>query len=258
MTIEPRQAGPRAISRWTRQSLALIARGFGFWTGLVLIVCLGMFVGQRVPLLDGVLAMLGFFASVLIAATLDRSERSTLSDVLGTLRAHAREMLLISAVIAIALALLWMVLLSRPGVPWWTPFWSSRNLVQALADDWFAALRQIFLYAGVALGLSYFGLNIPGLTGFFQFPCTTLLGLPFRQSYRLSAAAQLLNLPAILAIGLMFVTLPALCLALLPPAIPLLYCFLGALTYVSFREIFLGRPENRELAPVRVMSTQGA
>ncbi len=249
---------PGAISRWTRQSCALIARGFSFWVALVLLVCVGMFAGQRVPLFDGVLALLAFFSSVLIAASLDRTVRTTLADVLGMLRSHAPDMLRIAAVISVVLALVWMFLLARPGVPWWTPFWSERNLVPVLSADWLPALRQIFLYSGVALGLSYFGLNIPGLTGFFQFPCQTLLGLPFREAYRMSAAAQLLNLPAILGIGLMFVTFPALCLALLPPLIPLLYCFLGALTYVSFREIFLGISENRELAAAGVMSTQRA
>jgi hypothetical protein len=258
VTVHPRQAGPGAIRRWTRQSLALIARGFSFWVALILLVCVGMFVGQRVPLFDGVLALLGFFSSVLIAASLDRSSRTSLQEVVALLRAHALDMLRIAAVITIVLTLVWMLFLARPGVPWWTPFWSERNLVRALSDDWFRALRQLFLYSGVALGVSYFGLNIPGLTGFFQFPCKTLLGLPFREAYSLSAAAQLLNLPAILGIGLMFVTLPALCLALMPPLIPVLYCFLGALTYVSFREIFLGVPENQALARVDAVAAQRA
>jgi hypothetical protein len=251
MTVEPRRAGPGAIPRWIRQSFALMARGLGFWLGLILIVCLGMFLGQRFPLFDGMLALLAFFSSILIAARLDRAQRTTLGDVLQMLRAHAVAMLLLAAIIAIALALVWILLLARPGVPWWTPIWSERNLIRSLSTDWFEASRQLFLYSGYALGLSYFGLNIPGLTGYFQFPCATLLGLPLRAAYRYSAIAQLLNLPAILGIGLMFVTLPVLCLVFVPPLIPALYCFLGALTYVSFREIFLGIGENRVLEPQR-------
>ncbi len=245
MIIEPRQAGRGALLRWTRLALRLIARGFGFWLGLVLLVCLWMFAGQRLPLIDGILALMAFFASILIAARLDRPERTNLSDVLRMLRSHAMEILIFASVIATAGALIWMLLLARPEVPWWAVLYSERNVVDALSDNWFIALRQIFVYAAYALGLLYFGLNIPGLTSFFQFPCTTLLGVPFREAYRLSAIGQILNLPAMLSIGLMFILLPVLSVLLLPVLVPPLYCFLGAVTYVGFREIFLGIAENR-------------
>ncbi|NJN36810.1 MAG: carboxypeptidase-like regulatory domain-containing protein [Nitrospiraceae bacterium] len=48
-----------------------------------------------------------------------------------------------------------------------------------------------------------------------------------------------------LMVGLLFITLPALWVLVVPPLVPLLYCFLGALTYVSFREIFLGVRDNQ-------------
>ncbi len=245
MTIEPRQVEPGALRRWTRLALRLIARGFGFWLGLVLLVCLWMFAGQRLPLVDGMLALSAYFASILIAAQLDRPERAGLSEVLSMLRAHAFEILVFAAIIAIAGAVIWMLLLAPPGVPWYTVIYSERNTVEVLSDNWLAALRQIFVYAAFALGLLFFGQNIPGLTSFFQFPCITLLGLPFRDAWRLSAYGQVRNLPAMLLIGLMFTLLPVLALLLLPPLIPLLYCFLGALTYVGFREIFLGISDNR-------------
>lgn len=245
MTIEPRQASPGAMRRWSRLALRLLARGFGFWLGLVLLVCLWMFAGQRLPLVDGMLALSAFFASVLIAARVDRPERTNLSDVLRMLREHVLAILLFATVITVAGALIWMLLLARPGVPWWTVLYSDRNLVTEPPENWFFALRQIFVYSAFALGLLYFGLNIPGLTSFFQFPCTTLLGMPFRDAYRLSAIGQILNLPTMLAIGLMFIVLPMLSLLLLPLLVPPLYCFLGAVTYVGFREIFLGIPDNR-------------
>jgi len=245
VTIEPRQASPGAMRRWSRLALRLLARGFGFWLGLVLLVCLWMFAGQRLPLVDGMLALSAFFASVLIAARVDRPERTNLSDVLRMLREHVLAILLFATVITVAGALIWMLLLARPGVPWWTVLYSDRNLVTEPPENWFFALRQIFVYSAFALGLLYFGLNIPGLTSFFQFPCTTLLGMPFRDAYRLSAIGQILNLPTMLAIGLMFIVLPMLSLLLLPLLVPPLYCFLGAVTYVGFREIFLGIPDNR-------------
>ncbi|MFO1427120.1 MAG: hypothetical protein U1F11_09115 [Steroidobacteraceae bacterium] len=255
MTIEPRRAAPGAVLRWSRQACALIARGFGYWLGLVLLVCLWMFVGQRLPLIDGMLALAAFFASILIAAQLDGPRRATLSEVLRMLRAHAFDIGAFAGIIACAGALIWIFVLARPGVPWWSALYAERGVVAALSEDWFVATRQVFVYSAYALGLCYFGLNIPGLTSFFQFPCTTLLGLPFRDAYKVGALAQARNLPAILAVGLMFILLPFGCVLLLPPLVPLLYCFLGALTYVSFREIFLGVGENRAVEPAGATSS---
>jgi hypothetical protein len=55
----------------------------------------------------------------------------------------------------------------------------------------------------------------------------------------------------------LFVVLPVLFGLLLPVLVPVLYCFFGALTYVAFREIFLGVSENRprESAEARVAAT---
>jgi len=249
MVIEPRQAEPRAIWRWSRQAIQLVGRGFSFWLGLTALVCLWMFMGQRLPILDAILALSTFFASILIAAQLDRQRFATLSDVLAMLRVNARSILLFSTVIAIAGALIWILLLSRPEVPWWNAFYTERHQVVEFSPELYKALRQIFVYAAYALGLCYFGLNIPGLTSFFQFPCVTLLGLSFRQAYFVSADAQVRNMPAILSIGLTFMLLPIVWVLLLPPLVPLLYAFFGALAYVSFREIFLGVGENQCLVP---------
>lgn len=252
MLIEPRQADPRALVRWSRQAVQLIRRGLGFWTGMTLLVCLAMFAGQRLPLVSGVLALTAFFGSIVVAARLDRPEAVTLSDVLEAMHLHGRSIVAFAAVIAAVGALVWVLLLARPGVPWWNLLYSERNVVASLSANWFISLRQIFVYSAYALGLSYFGLNIPGVTSFFQFPCVALLGLPFREAYRLSAAAQMKNLGPMLAIGLAFVLLPGLCILAVPPAVPLLYCFLGALAYVAFREIFLGMRENQAVLPARV------
>lgn len=258
MTYEPRQAQPGAIFRWTRQAASLVARGFSFWVGLAALFCVWMFLGQRLPLLDGMLALSAFFASVLIAAHVDRAGRSSAGALLAMLRAHARQILLFASIIAVAGAVIWMLLLSRPDVPWWNAFYSERHVVLELDANLYAALRQIFVYSAYALGLLYFGLNIPGLTSFFQFPCATLLGLSFRDAYRLSANGQLLNLPSILSVGLLFVTLPILCVLVLPPLVPLLYCYLGALSYVAFREIFLGITENQAPETVRAPASAPA
>lgn len=251
MLIEPRQADPGALLRWSSQAAQLIGRGLGFWAGMTLLVCLAMFAGQRLPLVSGVLALTAYFGSIVIAARLDQPEPVTITDVLEAMRLHGRSIVAFAAVIAAVGALVWLLLLARPGVPWWNLIYSERNVVESLSDNWFMSLRQIFVYSAYALGLSYFGLNIPGVTSFFQFPCVALLGLPFRDAYRLSAAAQMKNLGPMLAIGLAFVLLPGLSILALPPAVPLLYCFLGALAYVAFRDIFLGIRDNQAVVPAR-------
>lgn len=248
MLLEPRQAAPGALRRWSGQALRLIGRGISVWLGLILLLCLAIFAGQRLPLVSGVLALMAFFGSILVAARLDQADEVSFSDVLATLRLHGVNLVAFSVVIAVAGALVWVFFLARPEVPWWNVLYTERNVVTALSENWFVALRQVFVYSAYALGLLFFGLNIPGLTSFLQFPCTTLLGLPFRNAYRAGAAAQMKNLGPMLGVGLLFILLPVIAVLLLPPAVPLLYCYLGALAYVSFREIFLGIGENEARA----------
>lgn len=247
--IEPRAAAPGAVRRWSRQALALLWRGRGFWLALSLLMCLWMFVAHRFPLLDGLLAVGALLAGVLIAAQLDREGPLRLGEALSMLRSHAGTLLRYAALVTLVGAVVWLTLLARPGVAWWNILYTSRNAVETLSPDGFAALRQVFVYSAFALGLSYFGLNIPGLTSFFQFPCMAMLGLPFRDAWRLGAAGQIRNLGPMLAVALLFVLLPVAFGLWLPFLVPVLYCFFGALTYVAFREIYLGRAENRRLAP---------
>jgi hypothetical protein len=245
MLLEPRTVAPGALLRWSRQSFGLLRRGLGFWSALTLLICLWMFVGHHFPLLSGMLAVSSLLACMLIAAHLDRRGEIRFADVLGTLQQHARALTTFAALITLAGALVWLLLLARPEVAWWNILYTERNSVEVLSSDGFVALRQIFVYSAFALGLSYFGLNIPGLTSFFQFPCMTLLGLPFRDAWRLGAAGQIRNLVPMFGVALMFMVLPATFALLLPPLVPGLYGFLGALGYVAFREIFLGVGENQ-------------
>ncbi|MFM7397112.1 MAG: hypothetical protein ACKO42_08360 [Gammaproteobacteria bacterium] len=255
MLIEPRRAAPGAVLRWSRQAIDLLRRGLGFWSALSLLMCLWMFVGHRLPLLSGILALVALLSCMLIASHLDRSGRISLAEALEMLRSRLRAILIFAAIITVAGALVWVLLLAKPGVAWWNILYTERNSVDVLSADGFVALRQIFVYSAFALGLSYFGLNLPGLTSFFQFLCMTLLDLPFRDAWRLAAAGQISNLGAMLGVALLFVLLPAVFALVLPPLVPVLYCFFGALGYVAFREIFLGVSENQ---PREVAAMAGA
>ncbi len=57
MIVEPRRAAPGALRRWSRQSVALLARAPAFWLGLALLLCLAMFLSQRLPLVGAMLAL---------------------------------------------------------------------------------------------------------------------------------------------------------------------------------------------------------
>jgi hypothetical protein len=245
MYLEPRKAAPGALWRWSLQAVQLIGRGAGFWLGLVVLLCLAVFASQRLPLAGAMLALMAFFSSILIAAALDSPDHVSLAGMTAVLRRHGPAICLFAGWIACAGALIWILLLAKPGVAWWNVLYTERNVVRVLSPDWLVALRQIFVYAAYALGLSYFGLNLPGLTSFFQFACHTLLDLPVREAYRLGTQGQMQNLPVMLGVGLLFIVLPVAAVLAFPPVVPLLYCYLGALAYVSFREIFLGRPDNR-------------
>lgn len=252
MLVEPRKAAPGAVWRWSRQALQLLWRGRGFWLALSLLMCLGLFFVHRLPLVAGLLAFGALLACILIAARLDRAGPLRLGEVLAMLGSHSRVLLPYTLGVVLVGGAVWALLLARPGVAWWNILYTERNSVDVLSADGFVALRQIFVYSAFALGLCYFGLNIPGLTSFFQFLCMTLLDLPFRDAWRLGASGQIRNIGPMLGVALLFMVLPAVFALLLPPIVPVLYCFLGALGYVAFREIFLGIGENqpREAAAI--------
>lgn len=228
-----------------RQACELLWRGASFWIALSLMLCLAMFFLHRFPWLSGVLAIFSLLSCLLIAAALDSGVQVSLGTVLQGLRTHLRVLLGFAVLVSTVGALVWMLLLARPEVPWWNVLYTARNSVDVLSSESLPALRQIFVYSAFALGLSYFGLNLPGLTAFFQFPCMVLLGLPLRDAWRLASAGQMCNLGSMLGIGSLFMVLPVAFGLWLPPLVPVLYCFFGALAYVAFREIFLGRPDNQ-------------
>ena len=246
--IAPRKAAPGAVWRWSRQALQLLWRGRGPWLALSLLMCLWLFFAHRLPLVAGLLAFGTLLSSILVAAQLDRDGSLRVGTTVAMLRSHARVLLPYTAGVVLAGALVWALLLARPGVAWWNILYTSRNAVEALSTDGFTALRQVFVYPAFALGLSYFGLNIPGLTSFFQFPCMTLLDAPYREAWRAGATGQVLNLGPLLTVALLFVVLPVVCGLWLPWLVPVLYGFFGALCYVAFREIYLGIAENSPVA----------
>lgn len=142
MLIEPRRAAPGALRRWSFQALGLIVRGAGVWLGLIVLLCLAIFAGQRLPLVSGLLALMAFFGSVLIAARLDESDEPTISDILAAVRGHGQTLLAFSAVITAAGALVWILVLARPEVPWWNVVYTERNVVEVLSAEWFLAARE--------------------------------------------------------------------------------------------------------------------
>lgn len=257
MSLEPRAVSFSALGRWIPQALELLWRGAYLWWLLLLFACLAMFMARRLPVVGALLAVSSLLASILIAAQLDRNGFTRTREVLEILRVHARSLLGFSGIVTLVGALIWLVVLAGPEVAWWTFVYSDRHGVDTLSDDGWLALRQIFVFSAFALGLCYFGLNIPGVTSFFQFPCMVLLALPYRIAWRLGGAGQFRNLKPMLGIGFLFVLLPAAAGFWLPPLVPVLYCFFGALIYVAFREIFLGIGENQWHKPALVAAGAG-
>ena len=99
MLLEPRRAAPGALLRWSRQALALNLRGAGFWLGLAVLLCLAIFASQRLPVVGGMLALVTFFGSIIVAAAVDRPGRAPAGAILEALRLHGRTILLFALLI---------------------------------------------------------------------------------------------------------------------------------------------------------------
>ena len=133
MVFMPRQAAPGALRRWSLQAFRLISRGLGVWLGLIVLLCLAIFAGQRLPLVSGVLALMAYFGSILVAARVDQSDAASFTDA-GHAAPEWPQPCRFFGCRSPAGALVWMLFLARPDVPWWNVLYTERNVVTALSE----------------------------------------------------------------------------------------------------------------------------
>lgn len=247
MTLEPRIVEPGYAKRWPREALDLFHRSFHAWFALAVIFCLFLAV---VPY-SGVLAIPAglamYYLSVELAAFSDRRELA-LADLTGLIRTAG------SHALALVWCRRWLLLIT---------FSLSYALVRAMPHmatnaepvdlsngwSWCFGIDSPLVMATAALwaGTYYQG-------GGLQLAMMTYCVSRWAQvdddtAYQLVLKAAAKNKGAALFLEALHLGSLLLAMMVLPLLTPLLACVLPALTYVSFREMFIDAEGNRKQQP---------
>lgn len=263
MVIEPRKIAPGFARRWLSQSLELVGRAFHIWFGFAMLFCiLTMALGWVPDLVAIPLGLFGCIVSIEIAATADTQE-VRLSDMPAILHAAAvgtvrdiwqkRWVLLIVAVYILVQLYLGNTPKSAPvreaPPPDLTNLWT-----------WIATIDSPFFKSALVLLCGQMLQGHTAALGTLSYPLQRAFDVDEGQVRHLLHRALFKNLPATAFMQAVPLILIVGATMFLPILTPFLVCFLPALSYVVFREMFVDDKGNREPAKQAVTSTvaQGA
>ncbi len=268
-TYQPRQVDTHAPRRWVREALALMARRPAAYTVSTAIVVAVFFLLMQVDSL-GLRFVLALFAPPLttvgflrLAQAADHSDEFTLDRLLPT-NAEALKVLAVTitgyCVIFAPLALLstGAEAVAQAGVAEWALPWQSGSTEGRSAGGASFGLLLSTLLLGASLA-AFSGLLI-GMGAWFTLPLASLNRIGLVEASLLSWQASRLNAPT-LRFSSFTVLMAVLCAVVVSFGLLALVLapFLGAVLYVSYRDVFLGRAQNAPaavrsgaLAPVRV------
>ncbi|NLO79503.1 MAG: hypothetical protein GX093_04205 [Xanthomonadaceae bacterium] len=260
--LQPRRVEANAPWRWVREAFALIGRrpaAFGL-TSLVMLALFFAALEVEQTQLRFLIALLlppfGIGSCLRLAEAADRSRPVTPLELLPT----NREVVQILGIMVLGYGFVFALIVAASAGGWalepgtladerW------RNYVDAAAT--MLGLPVALAVKGVLFGISLAAFACILLVAFawFALPLSQLCGLPTLPALRLSFSAYRLNAHRIgLASVATLAAMAALVLLSLGLAAVLAAPFLGAMLYVSYREVFLGQAEN---SPARATAGLG-
>ncbi len=251
--LRPITVTPRDSLVWLRES-AILARRKLVSAGLLTVTyaALTLFTTSDSilsVLLGALLCQLYLTGMMLVAEAADHSRSVHEMPIGRAIREVAGFSILLS--VAAALIVLTVAVVFQPVIES-----TAESVAQVVSHEppWLLAL----LLTPALIALSVFGVGIAWLHQWFVYPLLVHHELRLKEAMRLALRAQALNtipfalvvvVPILLLNGLMIIWENAALLLL--PVLPIA----GALMYVSYRHVFLGRRDN---APVRVRTAVGA
>lgn len=263
MVIEPRSVAPGFTRRWSREALELMGRSFHTWFAVAVVLSLSIWALPGSALLSVPLGLLFYCVSTEIAAVSDqRVLRVTelpgifqvaLQECVRDL--YAKRWVLLVSVALIAAAHLWVQAQPVQG-PAASP--APVDLADPLTWVFGSLLGKespfisgaISLWAGAALqGRSAYALSS------LVYPLRRTFGLQDEdQLSALTSKAMRRNPTVALLLGPVQVAVVIFTALALPILGPFLMCFLPAVSYVAFREVFVDDGGNREQVSERKRS----
>jgi hypothetical protein len=268
-SFDPREVEDKAVGRWARQALALWERGVLPWCLLLTGGCLFLHFCARLGLVGLVLcaftgyALYGFSAAA--AQACDETHKPSWRELVQALSSRAKDIskvALIPGMVAalafsfVGLAACAIHLLSAAGLhPTGGPLPTLPEL--PTPDGWMLVLFQLgkpFLASIGEIGVILPGLSSVGCMSLFVFPAILSRGVPDDHDLMIRLAKldggreKGKNIASVLLLhGLHFVLLGSLAVLNLAFLAPAAIAFLSAMSYVAYRDIYLGRGENARL-----------
>ncbi|ABO59766.1 hypothetical protein LA345_40505 (plasmid) [Burkholderia vietnamiensis] len=249
--IAPRPVKPSAILRWCRQAAGLMGRGFAAWLALMVVFCLAIYVLRASAFLSQVVSGIAFLSGIGVAALVDDSKPKSISDVFDVARVQLPITFRYAVCIAAAAAVGGVLLVVFTGHPdlWIRQFYSPRILSVTLDADGLIALNQIFATAVIGLWVFHLGCLLPMVASPFQYHLYSAFGMRWMAAYhRGNGGMPEFNVMTMLIYNTGTMLLILVVWVLAPVVAPVLFAFLSALSYVAFRDIYLGISENRKIA----------
>ena len=261
MVIEPRKVEPGFVKRWSKQALELMERSFHLWFGIAVVLSLAAWAGDRV--FFGVSLALGTLlfaisAEIAVISDNDHFDIGDIPDIVAAAWQQALHelwthrvgvILFVIAIPVVVLALAAGVDPAKepppppPPVTYGDPFvWLFSNSSPFSSAAW-AAFIVANLYGYTKWGLNGMRYHLRRTFDLSE-EAADILAEKAAQKNREVAAGFPLVMMSSLAVALIF----------LPILAPFVLCFVPALNYVAFREIFLDDKGNRQ--PARKTATK--
>ncbi len=247
-TLKPRRVEPKAVLRWLVQAADLVGRGFHVWVAMMLLFCLVMYGTQRSSYLSQIIALTAYFIGVGVSSLVDDSSHPGFLAIVKRAREDFPSALFMALIIVSIGTGLHMLFgsLGGNGIDL-RPLYDSSKPLFAFSDNLLLAMRRLFGYSLGYYWLSLMVMLMPFLASFFQFHCMSILNMNWWAAYWNGDGNPDENWRPIFLMFLVLILLPILLLLIAPFFAPVFYCFASALTYVAFRDIYLGVDENRKI-----------
>ncbi len=247
MTLEPRAVEDGYAKRWTHQSLDLVFRSFHWWFGIQLGLCLLL---ALLPF-GGLLALpAGVFAYALSCDLASLSDRSavSLNAVLTSARAclgYAGRLLWANRIaLLLAMALSFALVFGLASMAKDSAATPAPAVDYRSIWTWVFAPHSPFLTAAAALWVgSFMAAGFARRAPMLRYCLASWAGE--EQADICLEKAWRKNVLPVFFIEMLHMAALALTLFLLPIATPFLLCFLPAVSYVAFREMFIDDQGNQ-------------
>jgi hypothetical protein len=245
-TLEPRHIPPFSFIQWWREAFNLIKRDLVVWFITGILFCIGAAAAKASLFLSCLVMLTFYFLSVCLAEFSDKASALGLKEINTVVQRHFSE--------AFGLALYQLCILWSTFVLLLLAFGLQPQQVPSLffnpppveeATHFLAVMQTIFWIPTLAFVVSTNSTLMPLWTSQFHFHLMALCGVGFWQAKRRGEGSKRVEnlLPLVMSWALPLFTVVILGFTL-PFLAPLCCAFVGATSYVAFRDIYLGQTAN--------------